>query len=38
MTVSNKSKDDIYCIWDDGNDFRSKIFPTDTLQKVYSGN
>jgi uncharacterized protein YodC (DUF2158 family) len=38
MTVSQKLKDAIYCVWHDGEDFRNKSFPADTLQKVYTGN
>lgn len=38
MTVSHKLNDDVYCIWFDGEDFRNKIFPFLTLQKVYTGD
>jgi uncharacterized protein YodC (DUF2158 family) len=38
MTVMQLIKDDIYCIWHDGSDFRNKVFPIATLQKIYIGN
>lgn len=38
MTISKKIKDEFYCVWHDGEDFRNKTFPSDTLQKVYTGN
>ncbi len=39
MTVSRKINDDsdILCVWFDGDDFRDKVFPIQTLKKIYQG-
>ena len=40
MTVSEIINDDndVLCIWFDGEDFRDKIFPIQTIKKFYQGN